>query len=31
MKFHLFISWIGTHSANSKLCNKNGQYNIEDI
>jgi mRNA interferase HigB len=25
---HLFILWIGTHSAYTKICNKNEQYNI---
>lgn len=29
-KVHLFISWIGTHSAYSKLCNNNEQFSIED-
>jgi len=28
-RVHLFISWIGTHSAYTKICNKNEQYKIE--
>lgn len=25
---HLFVCWIGTHSAYDKLCNKNEQYTV---
>lgn len=27
-KVHLFIKWIGTHAAYTKLCNDNKQYTI---
>jgi len=28
-KVHLFVKWIGTHAAYTKLCNKGEQYFIE--
>lgn len=28
-RVHLFISWIGTHSTYTKICDRNEQYNIE--
>lgn len=30
-KVHLFITWIGTHKAYTKICNKKKQYSIQDF
>jgi mRNA interferase HigB len=30
-RVHLFITWIGTHNAYNRICDKNEQYDIEDI
>jgi mRNA interferase HigB len=29
-KVHLYIKWIGTHSAYTELCKKGGQYSVTD-
>ena len=28
---HLFIKWIGTHSAYTKICNKGKQFTVSDF
>ena len=30
MRVHLFIKWIGTHAAYTRLCNLGKQYGVDD-